>query len=53
MDVVGRSAALLAVLLTAACAGADAFETCVQHSVEEGVERTAAETACREVQAPD
>lgn len=37
-----------AVALVTGCAGVSAYESCVAHSVEEGVDRAQAETACRE-----
>lgn len=36
-------------LTTAGCAGQSAYERCVQHSVDEGVDRGVVEQACREV----
>jgi hypothetical protein len=38
--------ALLLVTALAGCAGESAFDRCVAHSVEEGVDRPAAEQAC-------
>lgn len=38
--------ALVTVGLLAGCAGSSSFEQCVEHSVEEGVDRERAETAC-------
>ena len=43
----------LALVVGGCTAGTSTVEACVEHSVEEGVARTAAETACREVRAPD
>jgi hypothetical protein len=41
---------LLAGLVLSACsAGTSPFESCVEHSVEEGVDRTAAEAACQDM----
>ena len=40
---------LAAVLLTGCSAGTSAYESCVEHSVEEGVDLTAAEDACEAV----
>ena len=40
---------LVAVLLTGCSAGASPLETCVEHSVEEGVDRAAARDACEAV----
>ena len=34
--------------LTTACAGTSEFEKCVQHSVDEGLDRAVVEQACRE-----
>jgi hypothetical protein len=42
--------ALAALLLTACSAGTSAVEACVSHSVEEGVDRAAAQVACEDVQ---
>jgi hypothetical protein len=39
---------VLVVLLLTGCAGASELESCVQHSVDEGVARGAAEQACRD-----
>jgi hypothetical protein len=36
----------LLVVLLPGCAGASSFEACVQHSVEEGVDRGVVERAC-------
>ena len=41
--------ALVAVLLTGCSAGTPAYDSCVDHSVEEGVDRAAAEAACDDV----
>lgn len=38
--------ALAAVLLTGCSAGTSPVDACVEHSVEEGVERAAAQEAC-------
>ncbi len=41
---------LLAGLVLSACsAGTSPFESCEEHSVEEGVDRTAAEAACQDM----
>ena len=40
---------LVAVLLTGCSAGTSAYDSCVEHSVEEGVDRAAAEDACKAV----
>jgi hypothetical protein len=40
---------LVAVLLTGCSAGTPAYDSCVEHSVEEGVDRAAAEDACEAV----
>ena len=40
---------LVAVLLTGCSAGASPLQTCVEHSVEEGVDRAAAREACEAV----
>ena len=39
---------VLLAALSAACAGTSEFERCVQHSVEEGLDRAVVEQACRE-----
>jgi hypothetical protein len=39
---------VLLVALSAGCAGSSEFERCVQHSVEEGLDRAVVEQACRE-----
>ncbi len=41
--------ALAALLLTGCSAGASELETCVEHSVEEGVDRATAQSACEDV----
>ncbi len=41
--------ALAALLLTGCSAGASPLERCVEHSVEEGVDRAAAQSACEDV----
>ncbi len=41
--------ALAALVLTGCSAGASELETCVEHSVEEGVDRAAAQAACEDV----
>ena len=41
---------VLAVLLLSGCsAGTSAYDACVEHSVEEGVDRAAAQEACETV----
>ena len=40
---------LVAVVLTGCAAGTSAYDSCVEHSVEEGVDRAAAEDACAAV----
>jgi hypothetical protein len=40
---------LAGLLLTGCSAGTSALDTCVEHFVEEGVERAAAESACADV----
>lgn len=39
--------------LLVGCAGSSAFEQCVEHSVEEGVDRDRAETACEDAVGED
>jgi hypothetical protein len=41
-------AAVGLLVLLGGCAGSSPFERCVDHSVEEGLERSVAEQACRE-----
>ena len=38
----------LLLALSSACAGTSEFEKCVQHSVDEGLDRAYVEQACRE-----
>ena len=40
--------ALAGLLLTACSAGTSPVEACVEHSIEEGVDRAAAEAACED-----
>jgi hypothetical protein len=40
--------AVLAAPALSACAGGSPLEACVQHSVDEGVDRARAEQACRD-----
>jgi hypothetical protein len=40
---------LAAALLTGCSAGTSAYDSCVEHSLEEGVDRAAAEDACEAV----
>lgn len=42
------AAAWAVVALTACAAGTSAVEACIEHSVEEGVDRAAAEAACQD-----
>lgn len=43
-------AVLAALFVTGCSAGTPAFDGCVEHSVEEGVDRAAAEAACERLE---
>ena len=42
-----RASALLVLVLLTGCSGVDELQRCIDHSVEEGVDRQRAEEGCR------
>lgn len=44
-----RAGALLVLALLTGCGGVDELQRCIDHSVEEGVDRQVAEDGCRAV----
>jgi hypothetical protein len=43
-----RAAAALCLVLLTGCSGVDELQRCIDHSVEEGVDRQVAENGCRD-----